>query len=170
METVTSFIFLGFKITVDSDCSHEIKRHMILGEKATTKLGSILKRWDITLPTKVHIGKGMVFPVVMYRCKSWTTEKTECQRTDALELRCWRRLLRVPWTSREIQPVNPKGNQPWIFHWKDWCWSWNSDTFGYLMQRANSLEKILMLGKIEGIFLLRRKGQQRIRSLDGITD
>ena len=170
METVTSFIFLGFKITVDSDCSHEIKRHMILGEKATTKLGSILKRWDITLPTKVHIGKGMVFPVVMYRCKSWTTEKTECRRTDASELRCWRRLLRVPWTSREIQPVNPKGNQPWIFHWKDWCWSWNSDTFGYLMQRANSLEKILMLGKIEGIFLLRRKGQQRIRSLDGITD
>ena len=170
METVTSFIFLGFKITVDSDCSHEIKRHMIFGEKATTKLDSILIRWDISLPTKVHIGKGMVFPVVMYRCKSWTMVKTECRRIDALELWCWRRLLRVPWTSREIQPVNPKGNQPWIFHWKDWCWSWNSDTFGYLMQRANSLEKILMLGKIEGIFPLRRKGQQRIRSLDGITD
>ena len=97
-------------------------------------------------------------------------EKTERRRIDALELWCSRRLLRVPWTSREIQPVNPKGNQPWIFHWKDWCRSWNSNTFGYLMQRANSLEKTLMLGKIGGIFPLRRKGQQRIRWLDGITD
>ena len=100
METVTDFIFLGSKITVDSDSSHEIKRHLLLGKKAMTNLDSILKSRDITLPTKVHLVKAVVFPVVMYGGESWTTKKAECQRTDAFKLWCWRRLLRVPWTAR----------------------------------------------------------------------
>ena len=100
METVTDFIFLGSKITTDSDCSHEIKRHLLLGRKTMTTLDSIIKSRDITLLTKVHLVKGMVFPVVMYRCESWTIKKAECQRTDVFELWCWRRLLRVPWTAR----------------------------------------------------------------------
>ena len=100
METVTDFIFLGSKITVDSDCSHEIERCLLLGKKAMTKLNSILKSRDITLQTKVHIVKAMVFPVVTYRCENWTIKKAECQRIDAFELWCWRRLLRVPWTAR----------------------------------------------------------------------
>ena len=100
METVTDFIFLGSKITVDGDCSHEIKRCLLLGRKAVTNLGSMLKSRDITLPTKVHLVKAMVFPVVMYRCESWTIMKAECPRTDGFELWCWRRLLRVPWTAR----------------------------------------------------------------------
>ena len=100
METVTDFIFLGSKITVDGDCSHEIKRHLLLGRKATTNLDSILKSRDITLMTKVHLVKAMVFPVVMYGCESWTLKKDECQRIDTFELWCWRRLLRVPWTAR----------------------------------------------------------------------
>ena len=100
METVTDFIFLGSKITEDSDCSHEIKRPLLLGRKAMTNLDSILKSRDITLPTKVCLDKAMVFPVVMYGCESWTIKKVECQRFDAFELRCWRRLLRVPWTAR----------------------------------------------------------------------
>ena len=99
-ETVTEFIFLGSKITVDNDCRHEIKRHLFFGRKAMTNLDSILKSRDITLPTKVYIVKAMVFPVVMYGCKSWTIKKAECQRIDAFELWCWRRLLRVPWTVR----------------------------------------------------------------------
>ena len=100
METVTDFIFLGSKITVDSDSSHEIKRHLLLGKKAMTNLDSILKSRDITLPTKVHLVKAVVFPVVMYGGESWTTKKAECQRTDAFKLCCWRRLLRVPWTAK----------------------------------------------------------------------
>ena len=100
METVRDFIFLGSKITADGDCSHEIKRHLPLGRKAMINLDSILKSRDITLPTKVHLGKAMVFPVVMYGCESWTIKKTECQRIDAFELWCWKRLLRVPWTAR----------------------------------------------------------------------
>ena len=100
METVTDFIFLGFKITADSDCSHEIKRCLVLGRKAITNPHNILKSRDITLPTKVHLVKAMVFPVVMYGCESWTIKKAECRRIDAFELRCWRRLLRVPWTAR----------------------------------------------------------------------
>ena len=100
METVTDFIFLGFKITVDVDCSHEIKNRLLLGRKAMTNLDSILKSRDITLPTKAHIVKPMVFPVVMYGCGSWTIKKAECQRTDVFRLWCWRRLLRVPWTAR----------------------------------------------------------------------
>ena len=100
METVTDFIFGGSQITADGDCSHEIKRHLLLGRKVMTNLDSILKNRDITLPTKVHLVKAMVFSVVMYGCESWTTKKTEHQRIDAFQLWCWRRLLRVPWTAR----------------------------------------------------------------------
>ena len=115
METVTVFIFLVSKMTADGDCSHEIKRHLLLGRKVMTNLDSILKSKDITLLTKVQIVKAMVFPGVMYGCESWTIRKAEHWRIDAFELWCWRRLLRVPWTAKEIQPVNPKGNQSWIF-------------------------------------------------------
>ena len=109
-------LFLGgSKITADGDCSHEIKRRLLLGRKAMTSLDSILKSRDITLPTKVHLVKAMVFPVVMYGCESWTIKKAECWRIDVFELCCWRRLLRLPWTTKEIKPVNLKGNQSWIF-------------------------------------------------------
>ena len=111
METVTDFIFLGSKITADGDCSHEIKRHLILGRKATINLDSILKSRDITLLTKVRLGKAMVFPVVMYGCESRKRKKAECRRIDAFELWGWRRILRVPWTCKKIQSVHPKGNQ-----------------------------------------------------------
>ena len=111
METVTDFIFLGSKITADSDCSHEIKRCLLLGRKAMTNLDSILKSRDITLPTKVHLVKAMVFPVVMCGCQSWTTKKAEHQRIDAFEHWYWRRFLKSPLDSKEIQPVHPKGNQ-----------------------------------------------------------
>ena len=102
---------MGLQITVDGDCSHEIKRHLLLGRKAMTNLDRVLKNRDITLPTKVHIVKAMVFPVVMYGCVSWTIKKADHQRTDAFKL-CWRRLLRVPWTANKIKPINLKGNQP----------------------------------------------------------
>ena len=116
VETVSDFIFLGSKITADGDCSHEIKRCLLFGRKVMTSLDSILKSRDITLPTKVGLVKAMVFPVVMYGCESWTIKKAECRRSDAFELWCWRRLLRVPWTPcKEIKPVNPKGNQSCIF-------------------------------------------------------
>ena len=115
MDTVTDFIFQGSKITADGDWNHEIKRLLLLGRKVMTNLDSILKSRHITLPTKVHLVKAMVFPVVMYACESWSIEKAECQRIDAFELWCWRRLLRVPWTVWHIQPVHPKGNQSWIF-------------------------------------------------------
>ena len=114
METVAHFIFLGSKIISDGDCSHEIKRCLPLGRKAMTNLDSILKNRNITLLTKVHIVKAMIFPVVVYGCESWTIKKAECQRTDAFELWCWRRIL-IPLDSKEIKPVNPKGNQPSIF-------------------------------------------------------
>ena len=107
--------FGGSKVTADSDCSHEIKRRLLLGRKAMTNLDSILKSRYITLPTKFCLVKAMVFPVVMYGCESWTVKKAECQRIDAFELWCWRRLLRVPWTARRSNPVSPKGNQSWIF-------------------------------------------------------
>ena len=110
-KTVADFILLGFKITADGDCSHEIKRHLVLGKKVMTNLDSILKSRDITLPTKVHLFKAMAFPVVMYRCESWSIKKAEHQGIDTFELWCWRRLLRVPWTTKEIQTVHPKGNQ-----------------------------------------------------------
>ena len=112
METVTDFIFLGSKITADGDCSHEIKRHLLLGRKAMTNLDSVLKSRDITLLTKVHLAKAMVFPVVMYGCESWTIKKAESKRIDAFELWCWRRLLRVPWTAR-------RSNQSLLKDWLD---------------------------------------------------
>ena len=116
VETVSDFSFWGFKITADCDCSHEIKRHLLLGRKIMTNLNSIFKSRDITLPTKVRLVKAMVFPVVMYGCDHvWIIKKAERQRIDAFELWCWRRLLRVPWSCKEIQPVYPKGDQSWVF-------------------------------------------------------
>ena len=115
MQRVTDCIFLGSKIAADGDCSHEIKRHLLLGSKFMTNLDSIFKRRDITLPTKVHIVKAMVFPVVMYGCESWTVKKAEHRRIDGFELWCWRRLLRVPCNCKEIQPVHSEGDQPWDF-------------------------------------------------------
>ena len=114
VETVSDFIFLGSKITANGDCSHEIKRHLLLGRKAMTNLDSVLKSRDITLPTKVRLVKAMVFPVVMYGCESWTVKKAEHQRIDVFELWCWRRLL-SPLACKEIQPVHSKGDQSWVF-------------------------------------------------------
>ena len=127
METVTDFIFFGFKITADGDCSHEIKRCLPLWRKAMTNLDSILKSRDIALPAKVYLVKVMVFPVVIYGCESWTIKKAECPRTDTFELWCWRRLLRVPWTARRSNQSILKKSVLNI-HWKDWCWSWSSNT------------------------------------------
>ena len=154
METVTDFILGGSKITADGDCSHEIKRCLLLGGKVMTNLGSILKSRGITLLTKVSLVKAMVFPVVMYGCESWTIKKAERRRIDAFELWCWRRLLRVPWTARrsnhsilkEISPGRSLGGL---------MLKLKLQYFGHLMQRADSLEKTLMLGKIEG---RRRRG------------
>ena len=115
VETVSDFIFLGSKITADGDCSHEIKRRLLLGRKVMTNLDSIFKSRDITLPTKVCLVKAMVFPVVMYGCESWIVKKAECRRIHAFELRCWRRLLRGPLDCKEIQPVHSEGDQPWDF-------------------------------------------------------
>ena len=126
METVRDFISGGSKITADGDCSHEIKRRLLLGRKVMTNLDSIFKSRDVTLPTKVHLIKAMVFPVVMYGCESGTIKKAECQRIDAFELWCWRRLLRVPWTARSNQSIL-KGISP-EYSLKNWCWSWNSNT------------------------------------------
>ena len=149
METVTEFIFLGSKITLDSNCSHEIKRHLLLGRKAMTILDSILKSRDVTLLTKVRLVKAMVFPVVMYGRESWTIKKAECQRIDAFELWCWNRLLRVPWTARRseqpiIKEINPEYSLEGLMLKLKLLY------FGHLMQRADSLGKILILGKIEG--------------------
>ena len=158
---------LGSQITADGAyCSHEIKRGLLLGRKAMTNLDSILKSRYITLPTKVHLVKAMVFPVVMYGCESWTIKKAEHWRTDAFELWCWRRLLRSPLNSKEIQPVQPKGDKSWIFIGRNDVEA-ETPYFGHLMWRAHSSEKALMLGKIEG---RRKRGQQRTRWLDGITD
>ena len=164
--TVADFIFLGSKITADGDCSHEIKRHLLLGRKVMTKLDSILKSRDITLPTKVCLVKAMVFPVVRYGCESWTIKKTECQRIDASELWCWRRLLRVPWTVRRSNQYTLKEISPGC-SLEGLMLKLKLQYFGHLMRRGDSLEKTLMLGKIEGG---RRRGQQRMRWLDGITD
>ena len=149
METVRDFIFLGSKITADGDCSHEIKRHLLLGRKAMTNLDSRLKSRDITLPTKVHLVKAMVFPVVMYGCESWTRKKAECQRIDAFELGCWRRLLRVPWTTRRSNQSILKEISP-EYSLEGLMLKLKLQSFDHLMQRTNSLEKTLMLGKIEG--------------------
>ena len=142
VETVTDFIFLGSKITANGECSHEIKRCLLLGRKAMTNLDSILKTRDITLPKKVHLVKAMVFPVVMYGCESWTIKKSECWRVDAFELWCWKRLLLSPLNFKEVKPVNPKGNQSWIFL-EGLMLKLKLQYFGHLMQRTDSLEKIL---------------------------
>ena len=164
METVADFIFGGSKITVDGDCSHEIKRCLLLGRKALTNLGSVLKCSNLTLPTKYPLIQAMVFPVVMYGCESCTIKKAEYQRIDAFELWCWRRLLRVPWTARRsnqsiLQEISPE------YSLEGLRLKLKLQYFGHLMQRTNPFEKTLMLGKIEG-----RRSRQRRRWLDGITD
>ena len=159
-------LFLGgSKITADGDCSHEIKRRLLLRRKVMTFLDSILKSRDITLPTNVHLVKAMFFPVVMYGCEKWTIKKAECQRIDAFELSCWRRFLRVPWTARRsnqsiLEEISPGCSLEGLML------ELKLQYFGHLMGRSDSLEKTLMLGQIEG----RRRGWQRMRQLDGITD
>ena len=147
-ETVADFIFLGCKITVDSDCSHAIKRHLLLARKFMTNLDSILKSKDSTLSTKVCLVKAMVFPVVMYGCESWTVKKAECRRIDAFQLQCWRRLLRVPWTTRRSNQSILKEISPGC-SLKGLMLKLKLQFFGHLMWRADSFEKTLMLGKIE---------------------
>ena len=148
METVRDFIF-GLKITADGDCRHEIKRRLLLGRKVMTNLDSILKSRDVTLPTKVHLVKAMVFPVVRYGCESWTIKKAEHQRTDAFELWCWRRLLRVPWTARRSnQSILKEISSEYSL--EGLMLKLKLQSFGYLMRRTDSLEKTLMLGKTEG--------------------
>ena len=164
METVTEFIFLTSKITADGDWSHEIKRRLFLGRKPMTNQGSVLKSRDITLVTKVHLVKAVIFPVVMYECKCWTIKKTECRRIDAFEVCCWRRLLTVPWTARRsnqsiLKEINSEYSLEGLML--------KLQYIGHLMWRASSLEKTLMLGKIEGRW---RRGWWRLRWLDGITD
>ena len=140
VETVSDFIFWGSKITADGDCSHEIKRHLLLGGKVMTNLDSIFKSRDITLPTKVRLVKAMVFPVVTYGFESWTVKKAECRRIDAFELWCWRRLLRVPWTARKSNQFILKEISPGC-SWKDWCWSWNSNTLGTWCEELTHLKR-----------------------------
>ena len=147
--TVRDFILRGSQITADGDCSHEIKRHLLLRRKAMTNLDSILKSRDLTLPTKVHLVKAMVFPVVVYGCESWTIKKAECQRIDAFELWCWRRLLRVPWTARRSNQSILKEISP-EYSLKGLMLKLKLQYFGHLMRRVDSLEKILMLGGIGG--------------------
>ena len=165
METVTDFLFLGSKITVDTDCSHAIKRHLLLGRKAITNLDSILKNRGITLLTKICLANAMVFPMVMYGCKSWTIKKAECRKIDAFELWCWRRLLRVPWTARRsnqliLKEISPECSLEGLML--------KLQHFGHLRQTTDSLDagKLLMLGKTEG----RRTGRWRMRWLAGIVD
>ena len=165
VETVADFIFLGSKITADGDCSHEIKRCLLLVRKVMTNLDSILKSKDINLSTKVRLVKAMVFPVVMYGCGSWTIQKAEHWRTDALELWCWRRLLRVPWTTRRSNQSILKEISPGC-SLEGLMLKLKLQYFGHLMWRADSFEKTLLLGKIEG----RGSGRQRMRRLDGITN
>ena len=165
METVSHFSFGGSKTTADGDCSHEIKRHLLLGRKIMTNLDSILKSRDASLPTNVQIVKAMFLPVVMYGYESWTIKKAERQRIDASELWCWRRLLRVPWTARRSNQSILKEISPGC-SLEGLMLKLKLQHFGHLMRRTDSLEKTLMLGKIEG---RRRKGQQRMRWLDGIT-
>ena len=159
VETVSDFILGGSKISADGDCSHEIKRCLLLGRKAMTNLDSILKSRDITLPTKVHLVKAMVFTVVMYECKSWTVKKAEHRKIDALELWCWRRLLRVPWTVRRsnhsiLKEISPRCSLEGLML------KLKLQYFGHLMRRVDSLEKSLLLGGVGG---RRRRGRQRMR-------
>ena len=165
METVTDFIFLDSKITVDCDWSHEIKRCLLLGRKAMTNLDSVFKSRDITLPTKVCIVKAMIFPVVVYGYESWTINKAEHWSIDAFELWCWRRLLRVPWTAKRsnqsiLEEISPE------YSLEGLMLKLKLQYFGHLMRRTDSFEKTLMLGKIAG----GRRGWQRMRWLDGISD
>ena len=165
-ETVANFIFGDSKITADGDCSNEIKRRLLLGRKVMTNLDSILKSRDISLPTKVHLVKAMVFPVVMYGCESWTVKKAECWKIDVFELWCWRRLLRVPWTARRstqsiLKEISPGCSLEGLML------KLKLQYFGHLMQRADSSEKTLMLGKIGG---RRRRGWWRMRWLDSVID
>ena len=166
VETVSDFILGGSKLTAGGNCSHEIKRHLLLGRKVMTNLDSIFKSRGITLPTKVHLVKAMVFPVVMYGCESWTVKKAECRRIAAFELWCWRRLLRVPWTARRsnqsiLKEVSPGCSLEGLML------KLKLQYFGHLMRRVDSLEKTLMLGGIGG---RKRRGRPRMRWLDGITD
>ena len=166
VERVADFILGGSKITADGDCSHKIKRCLLLEKKSYDQPRQHIKRRDITLPTKVHLVKAMVFPVVTCGWESWTIKKTECQRIDAFELWCWRRLLRVPWIARRshqsiLKEINPE------YSLEGLMLKLKLQYFGHLMQRADLLEKTLMLGKIEG---RRRRGRQRMRWLGGITD
>ena len=154
MDTVTDFIFLGSKITAGCDCSHEIKRRLLLGKNAMTNLDNILESRDVTLLTKVHLVKAMVFPVVMYGCETWTINKAECRRIDVFELWSWRRVLRVPWTARRsnqsiLKEISPEYSLEGVML------ELRLQYFGHLMQRTDSLEGTLMLGKIEG---RRRRG------------
>ena len=160
------FIFGGSKITADGDLSHEIKRPLLLRRKVMTNLDSIFKSRDIALPTKVHLVKAMVFPVVMYGCESWTVKKAEHQRIDAFELWCCRRLLRAPWTARRSKQSILKEISPGC-SLEGMMLELKLQYFGHLMQRVDSLKKTLMLGVIGA---RRRRGRQRIRWLDGITD
>ena len=166
METVRCFISGGSKITAGGDCSHEIKRRLLFGKKAMTNLDNILKSRDITLRTKVHLVKAMVFPVVMYGCESWTIKKTEHRSIDAFELWCWRRLLRVSWTARRSNQSILKEIIP-EYSLEGLMLKLKLQYFGHLMWGTGSLEKTLLLGKIEG---RRRRGWQRMKWLDGITD
>ena len=166
METVADFIFWGSRITADGDCSHEIKRCLLLGRKVITNLDRIFKSRDITLPTTVRLVKAMIFPVVMYGCESLTIKKAEHQRIDAFELWCQRRLLRVPWTTRRpnqsiLKEISPE------YSLEGLILKLKLQYFGHMMQRTDSLEKTLTLGKIEG---RRRRGRQRMRWLHGITN
>ena len=166
VETMADFIFLGSKITADVDCSHKMKRRLLLGRKVMTNLDSIFKSRDTTLLIKFHLVKAMVLPVVMYGCEGWTIKEAECWSTDSFELWCWRRLLRVPWTARRsnqsiLKEINPGCSLEGLML------KLKLQYFGHLMRRVNSLEKTLMLGGIGG---RRRRGQQRMRWLDGITD
>ena len=167
METVWDFILGGSKITADGDCSHEIKRHLPLGRKSVSNLDRILKSRDITLPTKVRLVKAMVFPVVMHGCESWTyIKKAECWRTGAFKLWYWRRLLGVPWTAGWSNQSIPKETSP-EYSLEELMLKLKLQSFGHLMQKTDSLEKTLMLGKIDG---RRRRGQQRAKWLDVITN
>ena len=166
VEVVTDFLFLGSKITAVGDCSHEIRRCLLLGRKAMTNLDGVLKSRHITLPTTIHIVKVMVFPVVTYDSDSWTVKKAEHWRIDAFDLWCWRRLLRVPWTARRsnqsiLREINPE------YSLQGLMLKLKLQYFGHLMRTADSLERSLMLGKIEG---RRRRGCQRMKWLDSITE
>ena len=163
---MSNFILGGSKITADGDCSHEIKRRLLLGRKVMTNLDSIFKSKDITLPTKVRLVKAMVFPVVMYECESWTVKKAEHRRIDAFELWCWRSLLRVPWTARRSNQSILKDINPGI-SLEGMMLKLKLQYFGHLMGRVDSLEKTLILGGIGG---RRRRGRPRMRWLDGIMD